>query len=203
MKTFGRARVTQADPHGVLLSLVGGASFSIEVLETSMVRVRLKPAGGYREPRTWAIAPQAGQDVAWEGRLRDDGSGFSHPAARVSRHDGQISLHTDTLSVTVQEQPLVLSWHDSQGRLLVGDRATSAYFESPRTGAVRHYLQRDRAERYYGLGDKTGPLDLHGRRLRTLALDSLGYDPQHGDPLYKHWPFILTRAPGGQWYGIY
>jgi len=68
---------------------------------------------------------------------------------------------------------------------------------------VRHYLQRDRADRYYGLGDKTGPLDLHGRRLRTLALDALGYDPQQGDPLYKHWPFLLTRAPSGHWYGLY
>ncbi|MEO6016074.1 MAG: TIM-barrel domain-containing protein, partial [Polaromonas sp.] len=73
----------------------------------------------------------------------------------------------------------------------------------PRTSAIRHYLQRDRTERYYGLGDKTGPLDLHGRRLRTLALDSLGYDPQHGDPLYKHWPFVLTRAANGLWSGIY
>jgi alpha-glucosidase len=203
MKIFGRARTSQADEHGVCLSLDGGGSFSIQVQEAALFRVRHKAAGGYREPRTWAIAPQAGQDVAWEGRLRDDTGGFSHPAAQLARHDGQISLRTDALSVTVQEHPLVLSWHDGQGGLLVSDRPTSAYFESPRTGAVRHYLQRDRAERYYGLGDKTGPLDLHGRRLRTLALDSLGYDPQHGDPLYKHWPFVLTRAPGGQWYGIY
>ena len=203
MKTFGRATIAQADEHGVLLALDGGGSFSVEVLEASMFRVRHKPAGGYREPRTWAIAPLAGKDVPWEGRARDDGAGFNLPPAQISRQQGQISLRTDALSVTVQEHPLALSWHDGLGNLLVGDRATSSYFESPRTGAVRHYLQRDRAERYYGLGDKTGPLDLHGRRLRTLALDSLGYDPQHGDPLYKHWPFVLTRAPGGQWYGIY
>jgi len=37
---------------------------------------------------------------------------------------------------------------------------------------------RDAADRYHGLGDKTGRLDLHGRRLRTTMQDSLGYDPE-------------------------
>ena len=41
---------------------------------------------------------------------------------------------------------------------------------------VRHYMARALSDRYFGLGDKTGPLDKHGRRLRTLALDALGYD---------------------------
>jgi alpha-glucosidase len=66
-----------------------------------------------------------------------------------------------------------------------------------------HYLARDPGEHFYGLGDKTGPLDLHGRRLRTAAMDALGSDPEHGDPLYKHWPFVLSRSPEGRWVGIY
>jgi len=203
MKAFGRARISSAHEHGVDLSLDGGGGFGIQVLEPAMVRVRYKPPSGYREPRTWAIAPKPGLDVEWTGRRRDDSSGFSLPDAQVIRKDGRVTLRTGALSVTVREDPLMLTWQDGHGRAFGSDRTTSSYFASSRTGAIRHYLQRDRAERYYGLGDKTGPLDLHGRRLRTLALDSLGYDPQHGDPLYKHWPFVLTRAPDGQWWGIY
>ena len=119
------------------------------------------------------------------------------------RLDGGVRVTTDALQVEFRGDPLAISWTDPRGRALAADRPTSAYFRSPRTGAVRHYLARERGERYYGLGDKTGPLDLHGRRLRTLALDSLGYDPEHGDPLYKHWPFVLTRTAQGGWYGIY
>jgi len=203
MKVFGRASVSQATEHGIDLSIDGGAGFSIQVLEDSMVRVRYKPASGYKETRTWAIAPTAGEDVAWQGRQRDDASGFSRPKAQLLETPQQLSLRTGALSISIAADPLSLTWQDSQGQLLFCDRKTSSYFASQRTGAIRHYLQRDRAERYYGLGDKTGPLDLHGRRLRTLALDSLGYDPQHGDPLYKHWPFVLTRAPSGKWWGIY
>jgi alpha-glucosidase len=114
-----------------------------------------------------------------------------------------VTLRTSLLSLTLRPQPLALQWRNSKGQVFAQDRLTSAYFHSARTGATRHYLQRAVSERYYGLGDKTGPLNLHGRRLRTLALDALGYDPQHGDPLYKHWPFVLNRSANGQWWGIY
>ena len=203
MKKLGKAQLVSATAHGIDLSLPDGAAFSVQVLEDQLVRVRLRPAGGYLEPRTWAIAPSAGRDVAWEGRARDDLSGFSCPAAKVQTQNGEVTLKTAGLSLRLRPDPLALHWQDAQGRPLLNDRETSAYFTSSRTGAVRHYLARDRGERYYGLGDKTGPLNLHGRRLRTLGLDALGYDPQSGDPLYKHWPFVMTRAPSGMWWGIY
>ena len=203
MKKLGKAQLVSATAHGIDLSLPDGAAFSVQVLEEQLVRVRLRPAGGYLEPRTWAIAPSAGRDVAWEGRTRDDLTGFSCPAAKVQTQNGEVTLKTAGLSLRLRPDPLALHWQDAQGRPLLNDRETSAYFTSSRTGAVRHYLARDRGERYYGLGDKTGPLNLHGRRLRTLGLDALGYDPQSGDPLYKHWPFVMTRAPSGMWWGIY
>jgi alpha-glucosidase len=203
MKPFRAHGTPQADEHGLQLPLEGGASLSLEILEPAMARVRVRPADGYREPRTWAVAPQPGTDVPWSGRARDDLSGFGRPPASVQRRADGITLRTGGMAVHLQTDPLTLSWRDTSGRLLVQDRASAAYMASSRTGAVRHYLQRESGERYYGLGDKTGPLNLQGRRLRTLAMDALGYDPQRGDPLYKHWPFVLTRAAGGGWSGIY
>jgi alpha-glucosidase len=191
------------DAHSISLNLHNGAVFRVEVLESSLVRVRLRPAGGYLEPRTWAICPEPGKDVAWTGRLRDDLSGFSRPAAHTTQDQGRLTLSTGCLSVSLNPSPLTLSWSDASGQVFAADRVTSAYFLSERTGALRHYLARDRGDRYYGLGDKTGPLNLHGRRLRTLALDSLGYNPETGDPLYKHWPFVLTRSASGLWWGVY
>jgi alpha-glucosidase len=203
MKAFNSIGPAVVHRHGLDLALAGGARFQIQALETTLFRVRYRPAGGYREPRTWAIAPMTGQDVAWSGRERDDLSGFSCPEIEASEKAGGVTLATGDLSVTLNTTPLTLTWHGKGGQVLASDRSTSAYFASPRTGAVRHYLHREPGDRYFGLGDKTGPLNLHGRRLRTLAMDSLGYDPQRGDPLYKHWPFVLTRSSAGQWFGIY
>jgi alpha-glucosidase len=200
MRELGDATLQHFDAHGARFALADG-ELAVRVLEHAIVRVTWRPAGGYREPRTWAIAPAA--DVPWAGRERDDTSGFLCPAAEVRRAGDGVEIATATLRVAARGAPLTLEWSDAAGHPLVADRPTSAYFRSARTGAVRHYLARDRGDRYYGLGDKTGPLDLHGRRLRTLALDSLGYDPERGDPLYKHWPFVLCRTAGGRWVGLY
>ena len=91
MKKLGKAQVVSATAHGIDLSLPDGATFSVQVLEEQLVRVRLRPAGGYREPRTWAIAPSAGRDVPWEGRARDDLSGFSCPAAQMQTDKGEVT----------------------------------------------------------------------------------------------------------------
>ncbi len=188
--------------------LADGAALTVRFLAQSLCRVTLHPAIGFKEPHTWAIAPvQPGnsvQDVPWAGRSRLSNEGFTQPeCTQIQSPDGNLVLSTSQLRVTLDSQKLHLSWADSSSNRLVCDRQTSAYLSSTRTGSIRHYFQRDAQQMFYGLGDKTGPLNLAGRRLRTLALDSLGYDPEHGDPLYKHWPFFLTRSAHGKWIGVY
>jgi alpha-glucosidase len=194
-----------------------GAELTVRFLAPSLARITLRPAIGYKEPRTWAICPikknanvQDEQDVPWQGRERDSVDGFDLPVVEASSAqstDGStnsIALRTSHLTVAVQTHPLRLSWADARtGLPIFADRDIAAYMTQPRTGAVRHYLQRDLQDRVYGLGDKTGPLDLTERRLRTAAMDSLGYNPEHGDPLYKHWPFTLSRTASGHWVGMY
>ncbi len=177
-----------------------GGELTVRFVSDTMARITLRPAGGWREPRTWAIAPLPGPDVPWDGRDRDDLSGFRLPATWAAND----RFGTDQLAVSLRTGPPRLQWHAFGAKTpVVADRETGAYLRQWRGGLVRHYLAREADERYYGLGDKTGPLDLRGRRLRTAALDALGYDPEHGDPLYKHWPFVLGRSANGQWSGIY
>ncbi len=196
----------RASTVGADIALDDGAQLRIQFLAERMARVTLRPASGYREPRTWAIAPTTGQDVPWEGRTRDDLLGFSPPIVRCSEATVTDALTCEggAIAAAITLSPLRITWTDLQTKaVLQTDRESTAYLRERRTGFVRHYLARDRGDHYYGLGDKTGPLNLHGRRLRTLAMDSLGYDPKSGDPLYKHWPFQLTRNSNGTWVGIY
>ena len=136
-----------------------GAELSVRFLSETMARVSLRPVGGWREPRTWAIAP--GGDVPWDGRKREDLSGFELPVTWAA--DGRFGARQ--LAVTLQTGPLQLQWHAFGANTPIAqDRKTTAYLRQSRGGLVRHYLARDARERFYGLGDKTGPLDLHGRR---------------------------------------
>jgi alpha-glucosidase len=193
---------------GARTTLEDTSQFELRFLTPSLVRVCLQPAAGFREPRTWAIAPRSGIDVVWQGREREDWSGFENVKLSHSKNTSGWCIASSKMTVQVHQRPLRIEWNSVKtdktlGPTILSDRGTSAYLYEKRTGVTRHYLQRDDADKFFGLGDKTGPLNLSGRRLRTIAMDSLGYDPEHGDPLYKHWPFVLSRNAHGQWMGLY
>jgi alpha-glucosidase len=183
--------------------LTDGGQLRVVFLSQTMARLSWVPRDGFREPRTWSIAPDGQGDVPWEGRARESLAGFDRPAVKVDGHH----VGTDRLRVALMAGPgcaVRAAWSDPTTQsVLMEDRITSAYLDERRTGLVRHSVVRHVGEHYFGLGDKTGPLNLHGRRLRCLGQDSIGYDPMSGDPLYKHWPFVLTRTLEGAWIGTY
>ena len=201
---------TDADAIGAMAS---GDQLRLVFLSETMARVTWVRHDGFREPTTWAIAPVAGVDVPWGGRPRESLDGFTRPQVLVEGGSGELSercgptLRTQALAITLgvagRTTPQLV-WSDpGTERVYMRDRATSAYLHAKRTGTVRHCVTRDTADHFFGLGDKTGPLNLSGRRLRCMGQDSLGYNPATGDPLYKHWPFLLQRTPEGLWLGIY
>jgi alpha-glucosidase len=184
--------------------LADGGQLRLAFLSPTMARVTWAAGAGFREPRTWSIAPLPAADMPWEGRARESLEGFQRPSVDPAEGD---RLATSALAVQLLgggDQALRLVWRDANtGQRYQSDRTTSAYLSERRTGLVRHCIERDPREHYFGLGDKTGPLNLHGRRLRCLGQDSIGYDPASGDPLYKHWPFVITRTVEGLWTGVY
>ena len=163
----------------------------VYVLADDLIRVVFLHNGQLKEPRTWMVAPD-GIDVPWEGRDRLDTSAFPRPDLSLAQSDGEITVTTSKLALAIALHPFGLRCiYD--GKTFAADRSTYSYEWSERTGVIRHSMARAPPDRFYGLGDKTGPLDKHGRRLRTLALDALGYDAETSDPLYKHWPFMIGR----------
>ena len=210
LKTSAWSLHPGADTSDAAAPLADGGQLRVVFLTPSMARVTWAAGSGFREPCTWSVAPlsaahTSATPTAWEGRARERLDGFDRPA--VSAPGGGTQLATAALAVQLiggEGQPLRLVWSDpASGKVYQSDRTTSAYLSERRTGLVRHCLERDPREHYFGLGDKTGPLNLHGRRLRCLGQDSIGYDPATGDPLYKHWPFVITRTVDGLWTGVY
>src|SRR5215831_19541241 len=173
--------------------LASGWQCRIFVLADDLVRVLFLRNGELKEPRTWTVAP-GGVDTPWEGRNRLDTSVFARSDFSVAQSDREVSIGTSELMLSVALRAFRLRW-GAAGTIFAEDRPTYSYQWRERDGLIRHYMAREQSDRYFGLGDKTGPLDKHGRRLRTLALDSLGYDAKTSDPLYKHWPYLIVRDP--------
>lgn len=72
------------------------------------------------------------------------------------------------------------------------------------TGGCTYRLPLTDQDRFYGLGEKTGPVDRRGRRLKMFNRDALAYDGAISDPLYKSIPVLVKDSlPEGLLTAIY
>lgn len=206
MKALTHGRLLSADGHAALFELGSGngplATLRIAVLETDIGRVTLRRPDGYRLDRGWAIAP-GGLEPPYEGRARDDETGFANPPVTVATGDGRVTLSAGGLIADVTLEPFGIAWRRAGETVpFLSDRTTQAYLLSRKTGAITHYMTRHADDRHYGLGDKAGPLDRTGRRFAIDAVDPCGFDAELSDPLYKMLPFFIVDGEQGA-HGLY
>lgn len=167
------------------------------VLEKDMIRVLMSKGDQLEVKKTWLVAPGM-DDVSFGGRDRFDLSPFSLPAYKFQNQGSHCTIETEKLKLQIDLNGFKITWFskDSDGneQQIAADRNTQAYnFDGSLGEGIYHYLQRTLDEQYFGLGEKSGETDRHGKRYRMLSIDPMGYDAQHTDPLYKHIPFYITR----------
>lgn len=190
-------------PHTLHFAGSGGERLRITVLEHDLVRVQHHPDGQPRLNRTWMVVGSEGH-MPREGRQRDDLSPFSTPDFSLQENTDSLELRTDALRLRIHPGKLRLEWYNADNTLFAEDVPRIAYAYNRAGGDVFHYLRRYPGEHYYGFGERSGALSKAGRRMRMLNLDSLGYNAETGDPLYKHFPFYITFLPDQQIaYGLF
>lgn len=178
----------------ITLASDGAAVAHVFVLEDDIIRVMVLPDGILRMKSSWAVAPGL-DDVPAEGRDRFDLSGFRLPEFALEERDGKLVVETPDLRLSIRLDGLFCSWKVA-GQTILRDRPTQAYDFGWWDGKVHHYLVRDLAERYYGLGERSGDTNRAGRRFRLSNVDAMGYSARDSDPLYKHIPFYIAQREG-------
>ena len=158
------------------------------MLENDIVRVLVLPDGRLNQPRTFAIAPGA-EDIAQEGRDRFDLAGFTQPEFALEADTESLRIETAAIRLTVRLAGFLCSWAlrlGSEWRPAASDRPIQAYNFGWWNERVYHYLRRERGEKYFGLGERTGNMNRAGQRYRLTNIDAMGYSARTSDPLYKH-----------------
>lgn len=197
MKALVHARYLGQDGPWFRFQLEHGIEARLAFPEADIGRVVFRRTEGYRLDRCWSVAPGRGEP-GYEGRHRDDLTGFSNPEAAATVEPGLVRIDGPGASARVRLSPFGIDWlRAGESTPFLQDRATQAYFVSRRTGAFGHFVARDARERHYGLGDKSGRLDKTGRRFRIDAVDPCGFDAETSDPLYKMIPFYIVDGPAG------
>jgi alpha-glucosidase len=167
-------RVTSL-PNGIDIRGVD-AHEQITALRDDVLRVRIVRGGALPEDASWAVLPDARTgSVTVAPEMTSTSAGF----------------HTNALRVVVDRKTLRMTVFDRAGNVLSED-ARRAQFDGP---AFRFYKTMPVDEHYFGLGDKTGPLDRRNQAFSLWNTDAYRFQ-ESTDPIYKAIPFFMTFRAG-------
>ncbi|CAF3672689.1 unnamed protein product [Rotaria sordida] len=173
--------------------------YIITVLTNNLIRIRVWPKGKPVTTRTWAIVDHDTNDVPYEGRLRHEipiiKNNNESCFFKILNDKNQVILSTEKLTCKIHlHKPFAITWIINN-EILLQDNPICGYQYDDSIQQFRHTLSRPYIENeyyYYGLGEKSGPIDKKFRRYRMRNMDAMGYNAEYSDPLYKHIPFYIT-----------
>lgn len=162
-------------PNGIEIQC-GQAREQITALRDDVLRIRVSISSDLPEDASWAVLPNARQ---------------SRITVEPIATNTVIGFATQSLRVEIDRQNVLLTIRDAQGNILQRDAAPIIF-----TGAsFRIMKQMPLDEHYFGLGDKTGPLDRRNEAFTLWNTDSYRFQ-ESTDPLYKSIPFFITFRAG-------
>jgi alpha-glucosidase len=148
----------------------------ITALRDDVLHIRIARKGVLPEDASWAVLAGARHSsVPVTAEISKDHFGF----------------RTHTLVVEVDKQTLELKVSDLAGNILQQD-ARPVRFDGD---AFRVYKSMPPDEHYFGLGDKTGPLDRREEAFSLWNTDAYRFQ-ESTDPLYKSIPYFMTFRAG-------
>jgi alpha-glucosidase len=157
----------------------GSAKVRITAFNDNVVRVRVAPQGNFPKDFSWAVIADS-----------------QPPAVQVEDAKGELKMTVGNIMVVVQKSPLLIRFADSSGNVLLADEPSLPMaFDGPR---LRVWKKMPADENYYGLGDKTGPMNRRNRAFTMWNTDQFGWS-ESTDPLYKAITFFMGLRKGTAW----
>lgn len=182
-QSIGAAERVEREPSGMFFR---GAQASVRVtaLAPDLIRVTLVREGGTADKPSWAVAktewPPAPVEMSGDGGVR--------------------VIRTSEIEVRARLAPFRLAFHDRSGRLISKD--DDGLGMAWNRSRVRCWKALGKGERFFGLGEKIGPLNKRGRAHVLWNSDIYGYDYRLADALYISIPFFMGLQEGKA-YGIF
>lgn len=118
----------------------------------------------------------------------------------ITQTPAEARIATPALEVTLDRATLALTIRDAQGRTVLADAAGTALAFANGGFRLRKAMPAD--AHYFGLGDKTGPLDRRGGAYVNWNTDAFGFGTAT-DPIYKTTPFVLGLDEAGHAFGLF
>lgn len=166
------------------------ANISVIFMTDDIIRIRTSFSGKEFDEQSYSLIT-----TAWKDK---NDKIFEKERTRIKSLD--IDLREDTADLVWKTKSLILTFNKNSlsfklqnidGQLIYEDLKERPY-EIDHLGRIFHFNKIDREkDHFFGFGEKTGRLDKKGYRVRMATKDSIGHDPEFGDPMYKHIPFYI------------
>jgi alpha-glucosidase len=169
------AATLSALPNGIDVQS-GDQHERIVALRDDVLRVTVARAGAWPEDASWAVLQGARKSAV--------------PVAIETSSD-RFGFRTHALIVELDKKTLQLTVRDLAGNILQQD-ARPLHYDGD---AFRVYKTMPLDEHYFGLGDKTGPLDRRNEAFTLWNTDAYRFQ-ESTDPLYKSIPYFMTYRAG-------
>lgn len=165
----------KALPNGVEIRC-GTLSEQITALRDDVLRIRAWRGDTEPEDASWAVLATA-----------------RHAAVPVTADNtaDHFGFRTHALIVAVDAHTLMITVRDPAGEILQQD-ALPLRFDGD---SFRIYKAMPRDEHFFGLGDKTGPLDRRNEAFTLWNTDAYRFQ-ESTDPLYKSIPYFMAFRAG-------
>ena len=160
----------------------GTAKVRLTAFRNGIFHVRLASNGNFAKDYSWAVVESP-----------------EPPSVKTEENEKELRLAAGDVIATVQKSPLLISFSDRSGNVLLADepRLPMAW-DGPR---VHVWKKMPADENYYGLGDKAGPMNRRNRAFTNWNTDEFGWQ-ESSDPLYKSIPFFIGLRKGIA-YGVF
>ena len=154
----------------------GSAREEITALRDNVIRIRIGRNGTMPEDASWAVLPDARRSQV---KVSPESSATTY------------GFSTQALVVEVAKDNMRLTVRDRSGKIVQQDDLPVRFEEN----GFRVYKSMPLDEHYFGLGDKTGPLDRREEAFTLWNTDAYRFQ-ESTDPIYKSIPFFMTYRAG-------
>lgn len=160
-----------------LLFHAENTTLELKILSQDILRFRYGNNGNFEDDFSYAIDPKfTPNDVYFE----------------IIESVKSIQVKTQKLKCFIDKATLKSKIKDLQGHVILEDEKGYHWQDEPTYGGeiVISTKKLHGGENFYGLGDKTGKLNLNSTRKQLWGTDCYGYGNET-DPVYKNIPFYL------------
>jgi alpha-glucosidase len=162
--------------------IAGSAKVRITAFRDGVIRVRVAPQGQFPKDSSWAVI-----------------EANDPPPIKIDDDGKDVKLQAGIVKVIVHKSPLLISFADAQGRIILADESSLPMAWNG--SRIHAWKKMPEGENYYGLGDKAGPMNRRNRAFTNWNTDAFGWG-ESTDPLYKTIPFFIGLRKGTA-YGLF